>query len=66
MKEEKNLHIQIYSALVGLSIFIFMKYYLKKDLKKCQNTSAIIGSLVIIYIVLFGLRLPTDVNKNIF
>ena len=66
MKEENVINIQIYSLITSFFIFIIMKYLLKKDVKKCQNTSSIIGSLVVIYIVIFGLGLPTEVNKNIF
>ena len=66
MKEENILNIQIYSLITSFFIFVVMKYFLKKDIKNCQNTSSIIGSLVVIYIVLFGLNLPTEINKNIF
>ena len=66
MKEENVINIQLYSLMIGLIVFVVMKYFLKKDIKNCQNTSTIIGSLVVIYIVLFGLGLPTEVNRNIF
>jgi hypothetical protein len=42
-----------------------MKFILKQPEMISQNRSLLIGSLVLIYMILFGHGLPTHINKSI-
>lgn len=66
MKEERGLTMLLHSAVISIVIFLIMKYGLKKDLKNSENTSLLFGSIILIYMILFGHGLPNKINKNLF
>ena len=66
MKEERGIMMLFHSAIISVVIFLIMKYGLKKDLKNSENTSLLFGSIVLIYMLLFGHGLPNKINKNLF
>jgi hypothetical protein len=66
MKEERGLMMLLHSAIISVIIFLAMRYALKKDIKNSENTSLLLGSIVLIYMLLFGHGLPNKINKNLF
>ena len=66
MKEERGLIMLLHSSAISLVIFLIMKFALKKDLKNSENTSLLLGSVTLIYMILFGHGLPNKINKNLF
>jgi hypothetical protein len=42
-----------------------MKFLLKQPEIVSQNRSVLIGALILIYMILFGHGLPTNINRNI-
>ena len=55
----------IHSAIITTILYVIMKFLLKQPEMISQNRSLLIGSLVLIYMILFGHGLPTHINKNI-
>ena len=55
----------IHSAIITIILYVIMKFILKQPEMISQNRSLLIGSLVLIYMILFGHGLPTHINKNI-
>ena len=55
----------IHSAIITTILYVIMKFLLKQPEIISQNRSLLIGSLVLIYMILFGHGLPTHINKNI-
>lgn len=66
MKEERGLIMLLHSSAISFVIFLIMKIALKKDLKNSENTSLLLGSITLIYMILFGHGLPNKINKNLF
>lgn len=66
MKEERGLIMLLHSSAISFVIFLIMKFALKKDLKNSENTSLLLGSVILIYMILFGHGLPNKINKNLF
>ena len=62
---ESGFTMLIHSAIITTILYIIMKFILKQPEMISQNRSLLIGSLVLIYMILFGHGLPTHINKNI-
>jgi len=62
---ESGFTMLIHSAIITTILYIIMKFILKQSEMISQNRSLLIGSLVLIYMILFGHGLPTHINKNI-
>ena len=55
----------IHSAIISVIIYLIMKFLLKQPEIVSQNRSVLIGAFILIYMVLFGHGLPTNINRNI-
>ncbi len=55
----------IHSAIISVIIYVIMKFLLKQPEIVSQNRSVLIGALILIYMVLFGHGMPTNINTNI-
>ena len=55
----------IHSAIISIVIYVIMKFLLKQPEIVSQNRSVLIGALILIYMILFGHGLPTNINRNI-
>ena len=62
---ESGFTMLIHSAIITTILYFIMKFILKQSEMISQNRSLLIGSLVLIYMILFGHGLPTHINKNI-
>ena len=62
---ESGFTMLIHSAIITTILYVIMKFILKQPEMMSQNRSLLIGSLVLIYMILFGHGLPTHINKNI-
>ena len=62
---ESGFTMLIHSAIITVILYVIMKFILKQSEMISQNRSLLIGSLVLIYMILFGHGLPTHINKNI-
>ena len=62
---ESGFTMLIHSAIITTILYVIMKFIFKQSEMISQNRSLLIGSLVLIYMILFGHGLPTHINKNI-
>ena len=63
---ERGLMLLSYAVILGLLLYGIMFYGLGQSPKIAEDRSILIASLVLIYIILFGYKLPMERNKNIF
>ena len=52
-----------HAFIITIILYFFMKFILKQSQNMALNRSILIGSLALIYMILFGHGLPTHVNK---
>lgn len=52
--------------IVAVILFVIMRYPLKQSYPKAITRSALIATIIMLYLVLFGYSLPTKFNKNLF
>ena len=60
---EGALMMLVHSIIITVILYIIMKFFLKQSETMSLNRSILIGALVLIYMILFGHRLPTHMNK---
>jgi hypothetical protein len=59
---ERGLIMVLHSLLFGIFIYIFM-IYLGQPQIIAENRSILVSALVLVYMILFGHRLPISINK---
>jgi TRAP-type C4-dicarboxylate transport system permease small subunit len=62
---ERGLVMLLHSIIIGLILFVLMRFALGQSLAVAEDRSVLIGAVVLIYMVLFGHRLPGSMNRNI-
>ena len=55
----------IHSVIIAVVLYVIMKFILKQPEMMAQDRSILIGALALVYMILFGHKLPTHINKNI-
>lgn len=55
----------LHSAIIGIVLYVFMRYVLKQKSNVAENRSILIGAVILIYMILFGHGLPKSINKNL-
>jgi hypothetical protein len=55
----------IHAIIIGLVLFVVMKYGLKQSNAMAKDRSILIAALILAYMMLFGHRLPGKINSNI-
>ena len=56
----------LHSLIISLILYSIMFYIFKQEQVKAETRSILIGSVLLLYMTLFGHNLPTSINKNIF
>jgi hypothetical protein len=56
----------LHSVVIGVVLYLFMIFILKQRQIVAENRSLLIASFVLMYMILFGHKLPTSINKNLF
>jgi hypothetical protein len=56
----------LHSFLIGVLLYFFMIFILNERQCVAENRSIILAALILIYMILFGHKLPTSINKNLF
>jgi heme/copper-type cytochrome/quinol oxidase subunit 4 len=64
--ENGGLMMVLHSAIIGILLYLFMFYILGQRQAVAENRSILLAALVLIYMILFGHKLPTSLNKNLF
>ena len=52
-----------HSIIIAVILYIIMKFFLKQSETMSLNRSILIGALALIYMILFGHGMPTQLNK---
>lgn len=55
----------IHSTIITIILYVTMKFILKQPEMIAQDRSILIGALALVYMILFGHKLPTHINKNL-
>jgi uncharacterized membrane protein (DUF441 family) len=55
-----------HSLIIGILLYLLMFYILGQRQIVSENRSILIAAVVLIYMILFGHRLPGSINKNLF
>jgi hypothetical protein len=64
-KMERGLMMLVHSVIIGLILFLLMRFVLGQSVSVAEDRSILIGAIVLIYMVLFGHRLPGSINRNV-
>lgn len=54
------------SLLVAIVLFLIMRYALKQEYPLAITRSALVATLVMLYLLIFGYGPPVKFNKNLF
>ena len=54
-----------HSIIIGLILFVLMRFALGQSAAVSEDRSILLGALVLVYMILFGHRLPGAINRNI-
>jgi len=52
-----------HAFIISIILYIVMRFFLQQSQKMSINRSLLIGSVALIYMILFGHGLPTHINK---
>ena len=63
---ESGLTMLMHSVIIGILLYLFMIFILGQKQIVAENRSILLASFVLAYMILFGHRLPTSINKNLF
>lgn len=60
---ERGLVMVVHSVIIGIILYLIMVFGLKQKSSVAENRSILIAAIVLIYMILFGHRLPLKLNK---
>ena len=60
---ENSLTHLFHSIIIGIIIYLLMRFGLGQSQSMSLNRSILIGAFALIYMILFGHGLPTHINK---
>ena len=56
----------LHAIIIGIVLYLIMIYALGQNQVKAETRSALLAALALIYMLLFGHKLPTSLNRNLF
>ena len=62
---ERGYIMVIHSTIIGILLYLFMLFVLKQNPLVSENRSILLSSIALIYMVVFGHKLPTSINPNL-
>ena len=63
---ESGLMMFLHSLIIGIFLYLFMVFALGQKRVVAENRSILISAFALIYMILFGHRLPKSINRNLF
>lgn len=60
---ESPLNHLFHAFIITLILYVLMKFLLKQSQTMALNRSILMGALALVYMILFGHGLPTQINK---
>lgn len=52
-----------HAFVITLILFVIMRFVLRQSIGMALNRSILIGAIALVYMILFGHRLPTHINR---
>jgi putative effector of murein hydrolase len=52
-----------HALIITIILYVIMKFVLRQSQNMSLNRSILIGAVALIYMILFGHRLPTHINR---
>jgi hypothetical protein len=56
----------LHSVIIGILLYLFMIFVLGQRQAVAENRSILLAALILVYMILFGHRLPGPINRNLF
>jgi uncharacterized membrane-anchored protein len=56
----------LHALIIGIVLYVIMLYVHRQSPVKAETRSVLLAAIVLIYMVLFGHKLPTSLNRNLF
>jgi len=60
---EKGRMMVLHSVIIGILLYLFMIFVLGQTQSVAENRSILLAALILIYMILFGHKLPTSMNN---
>jgi TRAP-type C4-dicarboxylate transport system permease small subunit len=54
-----------HALIIGVLLYVLMRYLLKQPMAMAVDRSILIAALILVYMMLFGHKLPGRLNSNI-
>ena len=65
MAYERGAVMLAHSAMIGIVIYMMMRYVFNQSALVAEDRSIVIGAFVLIYMVMFGHGMPGQMNRNL-
>jgi TRAP-type C4-dicarboxylate transport system permease small subunit len=65
MVYERGAIMLAHSAMIGIAIYMMMRYIFNQPALVAEDRSIVIGAFVLIYMVMFGHGMPGQMNRNL-
>ena len=52
-----------HALIITIILYVIMKFFLRQSQNMSLNRSILLGAIALIYMILFGHRLPTHINR---
>lgn len=56
----------MHSVIIGILLYLFMLFILGQRPIVAENRSILLAALILVYMILFGHKLPTSINKGLY
>lgn len=53
----------MHAIIIGVFLYLFMVFILGQNRVMAENRSILFAAIALVYMILFGHRLPTSINK---
>jgi len=63
---ERGIIMVVHSLVIGILLYLFMIFILGQNKVVAENRSILLAAIILIYMILFGHKLPTSISKNVF
>ncbi len=63
---EKGRMMLMHAIIIGILLYVIMIFALGQRQSVAENRSILFAALILVYMILFGHRLPSSINNNLF
>jgi TRAP-type C4-dicarboxylate transport system permease small subunit len=65
MSYERGAVMLAHSAMIGVVLYVVMRYIFNQSALVAEDRSIVIAAIVLIYMVMFGHGMPKQLNRNL-